>query len=129
MTCYQKTGAAVVIPLAAEIDLTNNERACARLNEALAGGAAVVIADLTATWFCDCASLRRLLAVQQRAAASGAQLRLVMPYGSLVRRLAELTGLDQPLRIYPSVREATVPQRARGHCLAQTSRLSSSGGG
>jgi anti-anti-sigma factor len=107
MTCRRKTGAAVVVPLAAEIDLTNNERACGQLTAAFAGGAAVVIADLTSTRFCDCASLRRLLAVQQRAASRGGQLRLVIPPGSPVRRLAGLTGLDQPLNIYRSVREAT----------------------
>jgi anti-anti-sigma factor len=107
MTCRQETGTAVVITLAAEIDLTNNEWACGQLNAAFARGAAVVVADLSSTRFCDCASLRRLLAVQQRAASSGGQLRLVMPSGSPVRRLADLTGLDQPLHIYPSVRGAT----------------------
>ena len=66
-----------------------------------------MIADLTATWFCDCSSLRRLLAVQQRAASRGGQLRLVIPPGSPVRRVAGLTGLDGPLHIYPSVREAS----------------------
>lgn len=104
--CPQKA-AAVVVPLAAEIDLTNSERACGRLTTAFAGGAAVVIADLTSTRFCDCASLRRLLTVQQRAASGGGQLRFVIPAGSPVHRLAGLTGLDEPLHIYPSVREAT----------------------
>jgi anti-anti-sigma factor len=102
-----ETGPPVVVPLAAEIDLTNCELACGRLCAAFAVGAAVVIADLTTTWFCDCASLRRLLAVQRQAASCGAQLRLVIPPGSPVRRLAILTGLDEPLRIYSSVREAT----------------------
>jgi len=107
MTCHQETGAAVVVQMATEIDLTNNERACARLNAAFTGGAAVVIADLTSTWFCDCASLRRLLTVQQRAASGGRQLRLVIPLDSPVRRVVGLTGLDGPLHIYPSVREAS----------------------
>lgn len=102
-----RTGPPVVVPLTAEIDLTNSELACGRLWAAFAGGAAVVVADLTTTWFCDCASLRRLLAVQRQAASCGAELRLVIPSGSPVRRLAVLTGLNEPLRIYPSVREAT----------------------
>src|SRR5438552_999784 len=106
MTFRQETGSAVVIPLTAEIDLTNCERACGVLDAALAGGAAVVIADLSSTRFCDCASLRHLLAVQQRAASRGGQLRLVIPAGSPVHRLASLIGLDEPLHSYPSVREA-----------------------
>lgn len=107
MTCRQETGTAVVVPLTAEIDLTNSEWACRQLNAAFARGAAVVVADLTSTRFCDCASLRRLLAVQQRAASFGGQLWFVMPSGSPVRRLADLTGLDRLLHICPSVREAT----------------------
>jgi|SRR5690242_11703706 len=114
MACRQEPGTAVVVTLAAEIDLTNNERACCQLAAAVACGATVVIADLTSTRFCDCASLRRLLAVQQRAASSGVQLRFVMPSGSPVRRLAGLTGLDEPLHIYPSVREATAWLRRPG---------------
>ena len=112
MAC-QETGAAMV-KLAAEIDLTNSERACGQLDAAIACGAAVVVADLTSTRFCDCSSLRRLLAVQQRAAAAGVQIRFVMPSGSPVRRLAGLTGLDKPLHIYPSVCEATAWLRRSG---------------
>jgi anti-anti-sigma factor len=93
MACRQEAGTAVVVRLAAEIDLTTSERACGQLDAAVACGATVVIADLTSTWFCDCASLRRLLAVQQRAASGGIQVRFVMPSGSPVRRLAGLTGL------------------------------------
>jgi anti-anti-sigma factor len=106
MTVREETGSAVVVPLAAEIDLTNSERACGELDAALASGAAVVIADLSSTRFCDCASLRGLLGVQRRAASRGRQLRLVIPAGSPVRRLASLTGLDELLHSYPSVREA-----------------------
>ena len=107
MTCELETDTVLVVRLAAEIDLTNREEACDRLCAALARGAAVVIADLTATWFCDCGSWRGLLAVQHWAAAQGSQLRLVLPPGSPVRRLADLTDLDGQLSVYSSVREAT----------------------
>lgn len=114
MTCRQETSTAVVVTLAAEIDLTNNERACGQLDAAVARDAAVVVADLTSTRFCDCSSLRRLLAVQQRAASGGVELRFVMPSGSPVLRLAGLTGLDELLNIYSSVREATAWLRRPG---------------
>lgn len=106
MTFRHEPSPAVVVPLTIEIDLTNSQWACGQLSTAFACGAAVVIADLTATRFCDCASLRRLLTVQQRAEARHGQLRLAIPPGSPVRRVADLTGLDEPLHIYPSVREA-----------------------
>ena len=113
MTCRPGANLAVVVPLAGEIDLVNCEQVYGRLDAAFVSGPAVVIADFTATSFCDCASLRRLLTVQQRAAARGAQLRLVIPPGSQVRRVAELLGLDGRLRIYPGMREADGPAGSR----------------
>ena len=107
MTCELEMVPVMVVRLAAEIDLTNREQVYDRLCAAFAGGAAVVVADFTATSFCDCGSLRRLLTVQHQAAAQGSQLRLALPPGSPVRRVADLTDLDGQLSVYPSVREAT----------------------
>jgi anti-anti-sigma factor len=97
-----------VVVLPDEIDLTNREDAYDQLYAAFSSGASVVIADLTATSFCDCASLRRLVMVKNRAAAQGAQLRLVIPPKSSVHRLATLIGLDRQLPIYPSVHDASL---------------------
>lgn len=107
MACQQQADPAIVVPLAAEIDLTNSEQFCDLLDAAFVDGAVVVIADFTTTRFCDCSSLRRLLAVRRQAAAGGGQLRLVIPPGSPVRRLAGLTGMAGLLDIYPSTREAS----------------------
>jgi anti-anti-sigma factor len=90
-----------VVPLPAEIDLTTHERAFDRLYAAFAAGAPVVIADLTATTFCDCASLRRLVTIQRQAAAQNARLRLAIPPDSPVRRLARLLDLDREVQLYP----------------------------
>jgi anti-sigma B factor antagonist len=117
MTSQPGAGPAIIVRLAAEIDLTSSDQVCDRLYAAFARGAAVVIADFTGTWFCDCSSLRRLLAVQQRAAARGGQLRLAIPPGSPVRRVAALTGLDQRLHIYSSTREASAWLPRPGHSL------------
>jgi len=100
-----------VVALPAEIDLTSAERAYGELHAAFAGGAAAVIADFSATTFCDCSSLRRLLAIQHRAACRGARLVLVIPRGSPVSRLAELVSLDSRLPVYPSLREAVAELR------------------
>ena len=68
----------------------------------------MIIANCTATVFCDAAGVRRLVTCQARAAARGAQLRLVIPPGGLLRRLLELLGADSILPVYPSVGEASV---------------------
>jgi hypothetical protein len=54
-----------------------------------------------------------LLAIQQRAAAQGVKLRLVIPPGGPVGRLAALIGLNGCLDIYPSLREASGPAGSR----------------
>jgi anti-anti-sigma factor len=101
----------VVVPLAADIDLTSCERVYDRLYAEFVGGAGVVVADFTATRFCDCASLRRLLSVQRRAVAQGGQLRIVIPSGSPVRRVADLTGLDVPAATAPAAAGPAPPRR------------------
>jgi anti-anti-sigma factor len=106
--------AAAVVTLPGQVDLTNAERAYDQLYAAFASGVPVVIADFSATSFCDCSSLRRLLAVQCRAAARGAQLRLAIPPGGPVHRLAQLLNLGRQLQVYPGLREAaegTLPRR------------------
>lgn len=97
---------AVVAALPAEIDMASQEAAYGKLYAALAAGASVVIADFSATSFCDCSSLSRLLAVQHDAASRNARLLVVIPPGSPVGRLARLVSLDTRVPVYSSLREA-----------------------
>ena len=54
----------------------------------------------------NCGSLRRLLAVQGGGPPSrGVQLRWSCRPAVRSRRLADLTHLDEPLHVYPSVRQ------------------------
>jgi anti-anti-sigma regulatory factor len=95
-------GSPVVVSLPAEIDLTSLARAYAGLNAAIVSGAAVVIADFSATTFCDVASIRRLLELHRQAAARQIELRVVAPPGP-VRRLLRLIEPRQPLRVSSSL--------------------------
>jgi len=120
----QAQRAPVIVALPAEIEPANQDRAFGRLYAAFTAGAAVVIADFTATTFCDFSSLRRLVAIQHRAAARGAQLRLAMPLGSPVRRMVQLTDLDHLLPDSPASggrswtpRSATEPRAYGGSPL------------
>lgn len=103
----------VIVELPAEIDLLSQDGAYDQLYAAVACGAAVVIADFTATTFCDSASLHRLMAIRRRAAARGVELRLAVPPGGTVRCLVQLMHLDHLLPVYSSPREAaagTIPR-------------------
>lgn len=100
-----------VVTLPAEIDMANADRVGADLQAAFAPGVTAVVADMTATTFCDSRGIHALVMAHQRATASGAQLRLVVPSAYVLRVLA-LTGLDRWLAIYPGLPEALAVQPA-----------------
>jgi anti-sigma B factor antagonist len=105
------TGASpALVTLPAEIDITNARDVRCQLNAAaLRPGVGIVIADMTATCFCDSTGIRALLLAHQRAARSGAELRLLRP-GDAVRRVLKVMGADQVLAIYDSVGDAMRPR-------------------
>jgi len=84
-----------VLTLPAEIDITNARRLRGEVGSALVSGATVVVADLTATTFCD---------------SSGA--RILVP-SATVRRGFALMGLEGFLPFYPSLSAALTAQPAR----------------
>lgn len=92
--------AMVVLP--AEIDLVNSGAVAAELDAALAGRPDVLIADGTGLEFCDCAGIEALLSAHERAAAAGAELRIVVTAEHVCRILA-LIGADQILELYSSL--------------------------
>lgn len=97
-----------VVTLPDEIDLTNADQAGRELDAALTPGVAAVVADMTATRFCDTSGVRMLVLAHRRAAASGVELRVVIPSASILRVLA-ITKVDTVLRIHPSLEEALAP--------------------
>lgn len=99
--------APVIVALPATIDMASVSVVRSRLAAAVILGAPVIVADLTATSFCDTAGVRCLLAVRDEAAAAGRQLRLVLRPGSLARRIMVLLEADHLLPVYSSVEEAS----------------------
>lgn len=91
-----------IVVLPAEIDIGNAGQAARQLRAALGPRASVVIADMTCTTFADSSAIRALLEAHDTAAASHAELRMVVPTGPVLRAL-QITGLDQLFRIYPSL--------------------------
>lgn len=71
-------------------------------------GVATVIADMTATTFCDTSCIRMLVLAHKGAAAHHAELRVVIPSANVLRVLA-ITKVDTALRIYPSLQDALTP--------------------
>jgi anti-sigma B factor antagonist len=94
-----------IVSLPEEIDITNADSCGDELRAAIRPGVAVVIADLTRTAFCDSQGMRQLVLAQDRATEAGAELRLAIASPAVLRAL-KITGLDQLLRIYPSMQAA-----------------------
>jgi anti-sigma B factor antagonist len=95
----------VVITLPAQIDMANAGRAGQQLGSALTPGVTTVIADMTATTFCDSSGISMLIRAHQQAAANGTELRLVVPSAAVLRALT-LVRMDCLLPVYPSLSQA-----------------------
>ncbi|MFZ0191707.1 MAG: STAS domain-containing protein [Streptosporangiaceae bacterium] len=91
-----------VVSLPGEIDITNADQVREDLLSVLNQGAALLIADLSKTTFCDSAGVSALARSFRRAEASESEMRLVVSTLAVQRVLA-LTGIDRVLDIYPSV--------------------------
>jgi anti-anti-sigma factor len=100
-----------VVTLPAEIDTSNDGQVQDTLTSALDNGTAVLVADAGRTTFCGCSGVTALLLTHHRAAAAGAQLRVVVGSPPM-RRILELTGADQVLNTYPTLAAALADRQA-----------------
>ena len=94
----------VVVRLPDEIDMANAGRVYQQIAAQFAGGAQVVIADLTGTTFCDTLGTRALVQACHRAARGGGELRLLP--SPQVMQMWKILGLAPVLPIYYSLDEA-----------------------
>ena len=94
----------VIVPLPEEIDIGNAAGVANELTSAVSRNPVVII-DMSATRFCDCAGVRAIARARKRATSGGAELRLVVT-AAPVRRIFGLIGVDRLLDLYPSVAAA-----------------------
>ncbi len=99
---------AVIITLPAEIDMANAGQTGQQLASAVAPGVRTVIADMTATTFCDSSGISMLVRAHKHAAANRTQLRLVVRSAAVLRALT-LAQVDRLLPIYPNLSQAAAP--------------------
>jgi anti-anti-sigma factor len=94
-----------IVDFPAEIDIRNSELLGAVLTAAIRPGAAVVIADLSRTEYCDGSGARSLRSAHEHAAQWGVELRVVTQAAQVCRMLALAAG-DMQLRVYPDIKAA-----------------------
>lgn len=95
-------GQVAVVTLPPEIDVTNADLVREELASVLDEGAALLIADLSKTSFCDSAGVSALVRTFRRAATSESSMRLVVSTPA-VERVLSITGVDRLLETFPSV--------------------------
>jgi anti-anti-sigma factor len=103
------SAAQTVIEQPAEIDRGNAEQVGEALAAAMHPGLKVVIADLTATTFCDLPGARVFAMARRQAIENGTALRLVVP-SRAVRLVFQITELDRLVPIYASLSAALAPE-------------------
>lgn len=99
------TPARPVVRFPDEIDMVNADQFGEQLMSALGQGACVVVADMTATTFCDTSGIRILVQAHKQAAAANSELRVVIRSAAVLRAMA-CTKVDTVLQIYPDLDEA-----------------------
>lgn len=110
-----RSGRTAVVRLCAEIDLTVADELREALLSVLNQGVLALVADMTATTFCDSAGISALIRAARRAAANGAVMR-VAGVAPSVLRVFTLVGIDRMIDIYPSVDAAlaSLPDQTGG---------------
>jgi anti-sigma B factor antagonist len=98
-------GQAAVVSLPTEVDIALAGQVREDLLSVLNRGPAALIVDMSKTTFCDSAGVHALVRAHKRAAASGADMRLVVTVPAVQRVLA-ITGVDRLIAVCPSVSAA-----------------------
>ena len=102
-----------VVAFPEQVDVSNAAQIGGQVLAAFDRGAAVVIADMSATASCDDAGVDALARAYQHAAVRRAELRLVAT-GPAVRRQLATQGLDRLVPVYSSVEAAVAAWEPHG---------------
>jgi anti-sigma B factor antagonist len=106
MPCPTKwLGSWAVVTLPPEIDVSNSQQISQELVSVADQGAVMLIADMTATTFCDTSGARELIAARKHAHTGGAEIRLVVK-AHAVLRVFEIIGLGDLFAIFPDLAAA-----------------------
>ena len=95
-------GQQAVVALPGHMDASDAGQIREELLSVINGGATALIADMTATTWCDHACADAVVRAFQRAVICGTELPLVVT-AEHVSRVFSLTGLDRLVPIYPSL--------------------------
>jgi len=117
----------VVVAFPAQIDMANAGLVGRELGSALAPDVKTVIADMTATTFCDSSGISILIRARKQAAANKTELRLVVASAAVLRALT-LVKIDSLLPIYPTLSQALAATRSKDYTPTTTDQRTAAPG-
>lgn len=100
-----------VARLGGEVDLSNVDDLGARLTQAVGNGATGLVLDLSDVVYLDSTGLRLLFGLARQLNDRQQHLRVVLPHGSLLTRLLDLSGFRQVAEVVDHLPDP--PQRAQ----------------
>jgi anti-anti-sigma factor len=90
-----RTSRYTVVQLPEQIDVSNADSVREQMLALLNSGNGPLIADLTATTFCDSSAINALVRAHTRAKAVGRRLYAAVPPGGVIRKVFDITGLPR----------------------------------
>jgi anti-anti-sigma factor len=114
-------GRIAIMVLPDEVDLSNADQMQQDLLAVAAQDASLLIADMTATTFCDSAGLTALVRTARKLSGGGTGLRVAASTPAVTRVLA-ITGVDRLIEVYPSVAAAMANSGIQAAGLDQVTR-------
>jgi anti-sigma B factor antagonist len=101
-----------LVELLGEVDLYSTPQAKQAMQEVLEGGVTHLLIDLSGTEYLDSTAMGALVGVMKRVSEAGGWIRLIAPKPR-IRRLFEITRLDQILPIFDSEEQALADLAAK----------------
>jgi anti-anti-sigma factor len=100
---FASLGDAVVARVSGEVDLSNATSVREQVLEAVPNSASALVLDLTETSYLDSSGVRLIFELAERLRNRGQEFELVVPEGSLIRRVLLLTRVDAVVPLSTSV--------------------------
>jgi anti-anti-sigma factor len=105
----ERHGAAVLARLSGEVDMTNATYVGEELRDSVPNDATALVVDLSATSYIDSAAIGLLFELARRLGRRRQDLRLVVPDGSPLVRVLEITEIHTAAKLHQSVDSALAP--------------------
>lgn len=106
-----RTPEASVVEVLGEVDLSNARTVFDRVTTLVAPEATLVVLDLSATEYLDSSGIALVFRLAERLRVARQELRLVVPPGTAIRAVVDITAVGQVVPVHADLAAALRPVR------------------